>query len=121
MRKLFSVLALVTLFISSIGAVTITPKSMEYWTCVDYSTDFTNNNPDWGIVTISNNQYFHGVSHMVNYKVMDSESIEIHDGMYEYDYELHDWKNDGRFYHFWINEKPVRNYRFLWDNRGVLN
>jgi hypothetical protein len=99
-------------------------KKQASWTCFDYSMAFAEENPEWGIVTISQNMYFFGASHMVNYKLDKNNSriMYVHDGLYKADYEFGGWQDDG-FYHFWTeNEKPVRSYRFLRDNRGeVLN
>jgi hypothetical protein len=110
-------IAIATLIlISPVQAVQILPKSQEDWNCVDYSLDFAKQNPDWGIVTLSNNQYFKGVSHMVNYQFTEENDLKIHDGLYQMNYTLYEWQG-AQFYHFWLpNETPCRNYRTLQDN-----
>ena len=125
MRKELLVLAFLFLLVNPCNAVRIIPRSQEYWTCVDYSLDFAKNNPDWGIVTYSDSPTFcvgeSGYdSHMVNYQFVDNNTLKIHDGLYKYNYTMYDWKNDGRYYHFWINENPVRTYVYLYDNREEL-
>ena len=108
------------LLISPAQAVQIMPKPQEAWTCVDYSLDFAKQNPNWGIVTISNNQLFYDVSHMVNYQFTENNTLMIHDGLYQYDYELCDWQGT-QFYHFWIpGETPCRYYRVLQDNSRLF-
>lgn len=52
---------------------------------------------------------------MVNYQI-DGNDLIIHDGLYQWDYTIYDYKNSGYFFHFWKDVKPVRNYKFLWDN-----
>ena len=100
----------------------VIPKTQEYWTCVDYSKDFAAHNPEWGIVTMSNNQLFHGISHMVNYKILDNgHTLLIHDGMQHADYKDSGWYLSQSYYHFWQNdETPVRTYRFLRDNSQII-
>lgn len=125
MKRLIITVALIGLLINPCGAVSIIPRSQEYWTCVDYSMDFAKNNPDWGTVSIAQTPNFLDESksydsHMVNYKIIDNNTMEIHDGMYKLDYTSTDWKNDGQYYHFWLNGKPLRNYRYLYDNRDEL-
>lgn len=101
----------------------IEPASQESWTCVDYSTHYKQENPDWNIMTISNHQLFKGISHMVNYKLLGTNgTITIHDGLYDVDYTYSGWWNEiGVYYHFWTpDETPVRNYMFLRDNRNYI-
>lgn len=94
-------------------------SNKEAWTCYDYSLNFSENNPDWGIVCISNNRYFKGFSHMVNYKLLDNGSLLIHDGLYKSDYDFTGWECVGH-YHFFINEPPRRYYKWLFDNRETI-
>jgi hypothetical protein len=101
------------------SAVTVVEKPKEKWDCVDFSTDFAQKNPDWGIVTISQQARFYGQSHMVNYQLNDDGSLNIHDGLYNNDYVFYNWQVDG-YYHFWLNEKPVRYYKFLYDNSEII-
>jgi hypothetical protein len=100
--------------------VRIIKASSDSWTCYDYSVDFAKENPDWGVVTISNNQLFRGISHMVNYKLLSSERMAIHDGLLEADYTIVGWQY-GNYYHFWINETPKRIYVVIRDNRNDVN
>ena len=100
--------------------VRIIKASSDSWTCYDYSVDFAKENPDWGVVTISNNQLFRGISHVVNYKLLSSERMAIHDGLLEADYTIVGWQY-GNYYHFWINETPKRIYVMMRDNRNDVN
>lgn len=109
---------LILLLIITSSCITIIPKSNNNWTCYDYSINYTEKNPEWGIVTFSNNQLFKN-SHVVNYKIIDEDILLIHDGMTKSDYIIGGWKNQG-FYHFWIDEKPIRNYIIMKDNREIL-
>jgi hypothetical protein len=113
LRKLLLSVILIFLLINPVSAVTIR-ENKEAWTCYDYSIDYYKSNPDFPPVTISDNQYFKGVSHMVNGK-LEGNNLIVHDGLYELDYIMYDYKNY-YFCHFWYNTKPVRNYKFLWDN-----
>jgi hypothetical protein len=89
-------------------------------TCYDFSIEYSKNNPDWGVVTLSNNCLFRGVSHDVNYKLNKTDgSLDIHDGLYSLDYTIYDWHNV-YFYHFWVDQTPIRTYNFLRDNKDVV-
>lgn len=94
-------------------------ERVDYWTCYDYSVDFENDNPDWDCVTISNHKFFYGVSHMVNYQFYDGRMI-IYDCLFDNMYYVNGWDITRDYYHFWFNDMPLRNYRYLFDNRGVL-
>lgn len=93
---------------------------VDYWTCYDYSVDFEKNNPEWDTVTISKHKFFYGVSHMVNYQMYDDAKMIIYDGLYDNIYWVNNWQWDYNYYHFWLDSTPVRNYRYLLDNRGVV-
>lgn len=95
-------------------------ERVEYWTCYDYSVDFEKNNPELDTVTISNHKFFYGVSHMVNYRMYDNTTMIVYDGLYDNIYWVNNWQWDYNYYHFWLDNTPFRNYRFLLDNRGVL-
>ena len=83
------------------------------WTCYDWSTQFKEDNPEWGILTMSNNIYFKGVSHMVNYQLRGNDLL-IHDQLYQWDYTIYNYSTSGICFHFWgENETPVRTYKFL--------
>jgi hypothetical protein len=115
-------LVIVISLIQNAGAVSIIPTTPDKWTCYDHSVNFSKENPEWGMVTMSNNQWFRsnaGVSHMVNYHIIDNETLLIHDGLYKNDYVLASWQLQG-YYHFWINETPVRNYVVMQDNRDII-
>lgn len=91
------------------------------WDCVDYSVDFIKDNPEWGIVTISKNARFQGRSHMVNYQFYDTTTMIVYDGLLDNLYYVCNWQWDMDYYHFWIDgSQPVRNYRYLLDNRDVV-
>lgn len=106
-------------------------EDVEAWVCYDYSIDYARNNPEWGVVTVSNNPHFYGLSHMVNYKIADDE-IYFYDSQHnikcsfdiENDYltESNYWFHPA-YYHFWsTDETPMRNYRRLQENsKGWLN
>lgn len=112
-------LLFIILLITPVQAVSIIPASKDYWTCYDYSVDYAKNNTEWGIVTMSDNQYFHGVSHMVNYKFGNNNSLMIHDGLYNLDYTLYVWQDCGKYMHFWDNSTtPQRYYKIMQDNRA---
>ena len=114
-------LAGILVFPSS-AAPCIVPRTEDSYVCYDYSVNFMQHNPDWGCVTMSDQRFFYGVSHMVNFKIGDNNSIDIHDGMWGLNYTIENIHNNTRYYHFWPkNSTPIRTYKFLRDNRNELN
>jgi len=106
--------------INPVGAVSII-KSQNPDTCYDYSMNYSELNPDWKVLAMSDNKFFLGSCHYCNYRYVDKDVIEIHDGLYDMNYTFVGWQLSG-YYHFWMNETPVRNYCRLYDNRNaVLN
>ncbi|MDQ1253460.1 MAG: hypothetical protein QG646_2627 [Euryarchaeota archaeon] len=117
MLKKLSIISLLLLSSTPGGAVTVIPVSPDSWTCYDHSLNYTAENPNYGMVLLSFNPKFIGVSHYVNYTNLTENSIEIHDGLLGSDYVLINWQEYG-YYHFWgSGETPVRNYPYLRDNR----
>lgn len=102
--------------VTSIQAmVTVVPRAEESYTCYDYSVEYTKSHPDWICVTMSQNQWFRGTTHMVNCKLNSDGSLMIHDGLLKSDYTLYGWE-DYQYYHFWYDKTPVRNYIVMQDN-----
>ena len=99
---------------------TIIERTQADWTCYDYSVNFAQTHPGWGCVTISDNRYFKGTSHMVNCKVVSLDTLRIHDELYHGDYLLYNWEISKQFYHFWVESSPIRNYMILDDNREII-
>lgn len=95
-------------------------ERVEQWTCYDYSVDFEKNNPDWDCATISNHRFFYGVSHMVNYQMYSDTQMIVYDGLLDNMYYINNWQWDIDYYHFWLDSTPWRNYRYLLDNREVV-
>lgn len=111
------------LSISYVSASSFDPvrPNQDYWTCYDYSIDFARNNPEWGIVTMSDNPFFFGISHMVNYKI-DGDLMYVHDGLYGDNYIYSGFEYSPEYFHFWDkNQTPLRTYIFLTDNRNVIS
>lgn len=122
--KLLNVLLILVVLTAMISVTTakeydIVRENEEYWNCVDYSVSFMRENPEWGCVTVSSNKYFKGVSHIMNYRIVENGQIEIKDNMYETNYILCGFENDTLYYHFWEGE-PVRNYKWLRANSPQL-
>lgn len=118
--KLLSVLLILALLTAQTSDVTakefdIVRENKDYWNCVDYSVSFMRENPEWRCVTVSDHKYFKGVSHIVNYRVIEEDTIEIKDNMFETNYIISGFENDTLYYHFWEGE-PVRNYKMLRAN-----
>ena len=90
----------------------------EQWTCYDYSIEFEKNNPDWDCVTIGKHRFFYGTSHMVNYQFYTDTQIIVYDSLFDNMYLINNWRWDYDYYHFWLGDTPLRNYRFLLDNSG---
>lgn len=121
MKKLVLIgLALMMLIAPANASFDVIRPNKDSWVRVDYAVDFARNNPGWGIVSISYNPCFYGVSHMVNYRILDNETILIHDEMHNAEFEVHNWFLDGQYYHFWIDEPIKRNYKRLLDNRELV-
>lgn len=92
-----------------------------YQDCVSLTVKYCNDNPEFIPCSISGHRYFHGLSHMVAVKIVDDETLLIHDELLGYDTYAHNWNIDQTtFYHFWIDEPIKRNYKFLMDNREVV-
>ena len=102
--------------------VSIVPVSNESWTCYDYSVNLANDDPTWGVLLIGDNRFFRGVSHFVNYKLIDGDTVFVHDGLYDVEYNITDWQfTDISCYHFYVDgEHPNRYYVRMFDNRDVL-
>jgi len=91
-------------------------ENKEAWTCYDHALNFSENNPDWGVVCMSQNRYFKGVSHFVNYQILNENDILIHDDLNNGEYTIYNFKMIG-FFHFYIDdERPRRIYRWMSDN-----
>jgi len=105
--------------VSSASAIEVVPSEKPQ-TCYDYAVHYSMTNPDWGLVVISRNQFFRGPSHMVNYKVLPDSDLLIHDESIKKDYVMHEWRNSNLFYHFLLDERPVRNYIVLYDNSNLI-
>lgn len=108
------------------------------WNCVDVAVNYSRHNPEWGFVTISPNANFRGVSHLINYKIVDDEIVFYDAGFkttalvpidialdeVRMDYHDlhpsafgHEW-NNAIYLHFSENESDVvRSYMVLFDNR----
>lgn len=99
----------------------VIPTSKDKWTCYDYAVDYHKKNSDWGMVTIGG-PFFKTNSHIVNYKVLNNgETLLIHDGLNNAEFPCYAWYKTGQSYHFFVNgEQPVRNYKYIRDNRNVI-
>lgn len=109
-------IALIALFAQPGSAVRIIPKEEAYYDCYDWSIKYNKENPEWGIVTMSDNRLFKGTSHMVNYRLANN-GLRIHDGLYGIDYTIDDYRVAKKYFRFWrADEVPVRHYKFLRAN-----
>ncbi len=104
----------------------------DYWVCYDYAIDSARNNQEYGIVTVSTNPNFIGVSHMLNYQIVN-DTISFYDPFWSdltsnefvYTVDISDRRMDNQYfypayYKFWSeDEAPLRNYRRLKDNSAV--
>jgi hypothetical protein len=119
MNSKISLLIVVTSFIAFSVPLAASQISLSHtngtMTCYDYSVEYAKNHPGWGCVTMSTNSLFKGSSHIVNYQLLKDNGLHIHDETNGSDYIIYGWEHSG-YWHFWINEKPVRSYRFLQDN-----
>jgi hypothetical protein len=115
LRKLL-LSAIIILSLINVGQAVEIKENRAAWVCYDWAVWYNSENPEWKIVTISEQRFFYGVSHMVNYQ-LEGENLIIHDEFYKLDYTIYDYKNSGLYFHFWQNEQtPVRNYKFLRAN-----
>lgn len=94
------------------------------WVCYDYAIDNARDNPDWGVITVSENPNFHGTSHMLNYRINGSV-MEFYDPYWselvgteiEYSVEIDNMRFGNPFfepcyYHDWdVNRTPWRYYK----------
>jgi hypothetical protein len=107
------------------------------WVCVDYSVNYSRNNPEWGMVILSPSPNFKFQPHMANYKIVGN-TLLIHEPQADLTYDLKivngtmnvpyyedfpdafskEWER-GTYFHFIPNETDViRAYVLLKDNRG---
>jgi hypothetical protein len=95
------------------------------WVCYDYSINYARENPEWGVVTISDNPCFYGISHCVNWKISNNNLI-LYDSQYDIKNEFpidnvcliecNNWFKPA-YYKFWsIDKTPLRNYIRLQEN-----
>ena len=93
--------------------------------CLDYSLEYQSSNPEWGILLISDNYWFKGLGHYVNYQISAEKVLFIHDDMTGADYSAWGWQYNGeysftqyhKYYHFFVNgEEPTRRFRFMKPN-----
>ena len=113
---------------------TITPQPTETpikyldrvdgWTCFDYSIEFTQQNPDWGLVVISDDSRFYGDNHLVDYKITDDKKLLIHDELSCIERSVTGWQYEYTgldYYHFYINgEQPTRQYQNMLPNAEAV-
>ena len=99
----------------------------DYQDCVGISVQYCRENPEYTPCSISRFPTFK-MSHMVAVKIVDDETIEVHDGMNNAHFTVHNWIVDGdvmwddwgTYFHFWLDEPVKRNFYRLWDNRDVV-
>lgn len=98
--------------------------NIERWESYDYAINYSENNPEYGVVLVANNKNFNGLATFANYK-FDKTDLILHDARYNITYVSLIWKyeNNGNFYHFYAKkEVPPRNYAFMTDNsKDYLN
>ena len=93
--------------------------------CLDYSLEYQVSNPEWGILLISDNYWFRGLGHYVNYQIDENKDLHIHDEMYNLDWSGRGWQYSGeysftyshKYYHFFVNgNEPQRRVGFMKPN-----
>ena len=92
--------------------------------CLDYALEYQSLNPEWSILLISDNYWFRGLGHYVNYQIDENKVLYIHDGMTGADYSAWGWQYNGeysftqyhQYYHLFVNEEPQRRFRFMRPN-----
>ena len=92
--------------------------------CLTLSLEYQSENPEWGILLISDNYWFRGLGHYVNYQFDDDKDIHIHDEMYNLNWSGRGWQYSGeysfttghQYYHFFIDETPTRRFTFMKPN-----
>lgn len=109
-----------------VGEVNILSQDENSWTCYERAINFSANNPEWGIVLISNNKYFYGKGHFMNYKY-DNSTLLLYDDYYKstttiigLDQEPTNNSHSNSYYHFYINEKVRRVFKYMADNREQI-
>lgn len=101
-------------------------ENRDSWTCVDVAINYSRANEDWGVVTVAGNPKFTGVSHMLNWQVIDGvlvlkdcsqPGISLSWDIPQDTDTRHGYEYDYTYFHFWQrDETPLRNYRLLKDN-----
>jgi len=120
-----AILCLGHIGVASAGQYDYVVPPAELWGCFDYAMHYSQGNPDWGIVLISDHPRFKGIgnSHFVNYQIYD-KTLVIYDaekGSYSY---LLGWQYDTftfDYYHFYVNgEIPTRYLGYKLPNAEAI-
>ena len=85
----------------------------DQWQCMDYARNYSENNPVWGIVVVSDNKKFLGICHFLNYKILDTGELILHDEKLNHNVTVEGWEYDRAvldYYYFWPEDRPLQKY-----------
>lgn len=98
----------------------------ELWGCFDYAMHYSQDNPDWGVVLISDHPQFRGMgnSHFVNYKILYNSELILYDVESGRTSRYCNWQYDSYtfdYYHFYVNgEIPTRHFKYKLPNAEAV-
>jgi len=131
MRYSLLFLLIAVLLVGSIG----TSSAFQYdyveppeylWSCFDYAMHYSQDNPEWGVVLLSNNPRFklYANNHYLNYKILDTGELNLYDVEsgrlsrhwgWQYDTVTFD------YYHFYaFGETPTRQHSYKLPNAEAV-
>ena len=99
---------------------------VDQWTCYDYSVEFNKQNPEWGLVVLSDKMSFQGECHIVNYRINEDKILTLHDEWNQIEYNYTGWEltddicSPDHFHFFHSGELPRRSWRMLRPNAGAV-
>lgn len=116
---IFAVLVFTFIGSASAGQYDYVEPPEYLWSCFDYAMNYSQMNPEWGIVLVSDHPRFRGVgnSHFVNYQI-DEGILYIYDSESGFTARHLNWWDDSfTYYHFYMNgEVPTRYFRYELPN-----
>lgn len=126
---LFAVFCGLLLSVTTVSAVQsqydYNSPPVELWGCFDYAMHYSQDNPEWGIVLISDHPRFrgNGNSHFVNYQIHD-DILFLYDADKDSEYYNLGWQYDTftfERYHFFIDgEIPTRHAKYRLPNAELV-
>ena len=102
--------------INSADACEIVVPENQKGTDFDCAIEFNEMNPDFCVVARSSRHLFDADVQFINCKLSPEGYLLVVDQYNGEYYIFENWENSD-YYHFWFDEKPMRSFKYLTDNR----